>query len=117
MIATIKRFFAQPDAAPTPHQLRLAGAMLLLEVGYADFDLGDAERKTLNSRLAVRFSLSDEELDSLIEHAIEQRRHIAAQHGVSEADLVRANPGIPINKATNAWHTLTIGQKILIPKH
>lgn len=49
--------------------------------------------------------------------AIERRKHIAAQHGVSQADLVRANPGIPIIKATNAWGPLTIGQKILIPKH
>ena len=80
MIAAVKRFFAQPDATPSPNQLRLAGAMLLLEVGYADFDLGDAERQMLNARLAARFSLSDDELDSLIEHAIEQRRHNVSLH-------------------------------------
>ena len=80
MIAAIKRFFAEPDTAPTPSQLRLAGAMLLLEVGYADFDLGDAERQTLNARLAARFSLSNDELDSLIEHAIEQHKHNVSMH-------------------------------------
>lgn len=44
-------------------------------------------------------------------HATEGRREIAAQNGVSEADLVRANPGI------TSWAGLTAGQRILIPRH
>jgi hypothetical protein len=47
----------------------------------------------------------------------ETRANIAAQHGVSEADLVRANPDIPRDPATSAWPALTVGQKILIPRH
>jgi hypothetical protein len=47
----------------------------------------------------------------------ETRANIAAQNGVSEADLVRANPDIAVDPATNAWPTLTVGQKILIPVH
>jgi hypothetical protein len=41
----------------------------------------------------------------------ETRANVAAQNGVSEADLVRANPDI------TAWGALTAGQKILIPVH
>jgi len=47
----------------------------------------------------------------------ETRANIAAQHGVSEADLVRANPDIPLDPATNAWPALAAGQEILIPVH
>ena len=48
---------------------------------------------------------------------VEGRAQIAAQNGVSEADLVRANPGIAVDKATNQWATLTKGDRILIPTH
>ena len=44
------------------------------------------------------------------------RAKIAAQHGVSEADLVRANPDVPTDMA-NLWPALTVGQKTLIPVH
>jgi hypothetical protein len=47
----------------------------------------------------------------------ETRANIAAQNGVSEVDLVRANPDIPTDVVTSAWPALTIGQKILIPVH
>jgi hypothetical protein len=47
----------------------------------------------------------------------ESRANIAAQHGVSEADLVRANPDIALNVMTNEWPVLVAGQKLLIPVH
>jgi hypothetical protein len=43
----------------------------------------------------------------------ETRANVAAQNGVSEADLVRANPDV----TAAAWGALTAGQKILIPVH
>ena len=46
----------------------------------------------------------------------ESRANIAAQHGVSEADLVRANPNLALD-AANQWPGLVVGQKILIPVH
>jgi hypothetical protein len=48
---------------------------------------------------------------------VETRANIAAQNGVSEAALVRANPDIAVDAATNAWPALAVGQKILIPVH
>jgi hypothetical protein len=47
----------------------------------------------------------------------ETRDRIAAQNGVSEASLVRANPDIALDPATSAWAALPVGQKILIPRH
>ena len=47
----------------------------------------------------------------------ETRANIAAQHGVSEADLVRANPDIALSAATSLWSALPVGQKLLIPAH
>jgi hypothetical protein len=47
----------------------------------------------------------------------ETRAQIAAQNGVSEADLVRANPDIPLDVATSAWPALAAGQRVLIPVH
>jgi len=72
MIAVLKRIFAAPKTTSTQDQLRLAGALLLIEVGFADFDLSDEERLTLQAQLASRFSLSGEELDRLVEHALRQ---------------------------------------------
>lgn len=46
----------------------------------------------------------------------ETRAGIAAQNGVSEADLARANPDIALDPATNAWPTLTAGHRLLIPR-
>lgn len=43
-------------------------------------------------------------------NVIETRAQIATQNGVSEADLVRANPGIP------DWTRLAEGDRVLVPK-
>ena len=42
---------------------------------------------------------------------IETRAQIASQNGVSEADLVRANPGVA------DWARLADGDRVLVPKH
>lgn len=49
--------------------------------------------------------------------AVEDRAMIAAQNGVSEADLARANPGIPRDATTNRWPALAAGATVLIPVH
>ena len=54
------------------------------------------------------------------EHSVvagETRALIARQNGVSEADLLRANPDVPLDAATSAWAALASGQRILIPVH
>lgn len=73
MITALKRLFEAPADDPTEHDLRLAGAVLLLEVAYADFHLGKAERAAFQDRLAERFALAGKELHELVEQAIKQR--------------------------------------------
>jgi hypothetical protein len=54
------------------------------------------------------------------EHVVvpgETRNGIALQNGVSESDLVRANPDIAVDPATSSWPTLTPGHRLLIPVH
>jgi hypothetical protein len=54
------------------------------------------------------------------EHSVvagETRTRIAIQNGVSEADLVRANPDVPLDAATSTWPALASRQRILIPVH
>lgn len=80
MIAVFKRLFAAPETAPSEADLRLAGAVLMLEVGYADFSLGADERKAFQARLAQRFALSGAELHDLIEQAIRQREVTVSLH-------------------------------------
>ena len=84
MITALKRIFAATESTSPHDQLRLAGALLLMEVGFADFDLGEAERQTLQIRLATRFSLSGEELDRLVEHALKQHdMHVSLHEQVT----------------------------------
>jgi hypothetical protein len=47
----------------------------------------------------------------------ETRAGIARQNGVSESDLVRANPDIGLDPATSSWPALTQGHRLLIPVH
>jgi uncharacterized tellurite resistance protein B-like protein len=72
MIAALKRIFAAPETKSSQDQLRLAGALMLMEVAFADFDLGAAERELLQAQLAARFCLSGEDLERLLEHALKQ---------------------------------------------
>lgn len=51
------------------------------------------------------------------DNGVETRAQIATQNGVSEAALVRANPDVAVDAATNNWPTLTGGQRLLIPVH
>lgn len=47
-----------------------------------------------------------------LESAVESRAQIAAQNGVTEATLDRANPGL----AATGWSTLVAGTSVLIPR-
>ena len=51
------------------HALRVATAVLLIEVTRADFRVNKAEQQRLRQLLEEQFRLTDEELDALIEEA------------------------------------------------
>ncbi len=76
MFKTLQDFFqtlagpsADRSAAGHEHALRLAAAVLLVEVMRADPAIGQAERETVVAALRSRFSLQEDELRQLVELA------------------------------------------------
>jgi len=72
MIAALKKLFAAPPEPDDTDALRMAGALLLLEVAAADFKFGSEERALLQERVGVRFGLAGSELKGLIDQAMRQ---------------------------------------------
>ncbi len=63
------------------HALRVATAVLLIEVMRADFKVEPAERERLRELLHTHFDLSVEELDALLEEAeADADRLVSTQH-------------------------------------
>lgn len=77
MFRTLKELFdsfVQPSPVQSPaerrHAVQLAAAVLLVEVVRAEGAMDDAERRTMVNALRGKFSLSDDEVDRLLELAI-----------------------------------------------
>lgn len=87
MLSTLKELFdsfAVPLGGDTAegrdHALRLAAAVLLVEVTRAEPSIGAAERRAVVAALRSRFSLSDDELARLVELAEAESRHMYDYH-------------------------------------
>lgn len=82
MLKTLKDLF---DNALSPgmnlpsrsgeHSLQLATAVLLVEVMRADTELGEAERDVALAALREKFSLTDDEVERLLELATTEAEH------------------------------------------
>lgn len=116
-----------PDGSQLPG-LRAAGAAVRVRIPGSIAGLDDLARRSGVPRATIERDNPgitnvlppDAVLASTREHVVvtgETRAKIAVQHGVSEADLVRANPDIATDVVTNEWPVLAAGQKILIPAH
>ena len=69
------------DGEDLEHSLRVATAVLLVEVARADFIVQDAEQAGLRHLLASQFGLSGEELDALMKEAVaDADRLVSIQH-------------------------------------
>lgn len=76
---TIEREDSSPE--DMQHALRVATAVLLVEVARADFIVQPAEQAQLRRLLAREFELTDEELDALMEEAeADADRLVSLQH-------------------------------------
>ncbi len=78
MLAAIRRFFdanlvPTADDAPSPHQLRVAAAALLVEVMRLD-GADEGERSAVLDAVKAKFGLSDVEADALVELAEAEAR-------------------------------------------
>jgi uncharacterized tellurite resistance protein B-like protein len=76
MLKTLRQLFDQlapppgaPDLTHTEHHLRLATAVLLVEVMRADTRFNDTEREAVRCALVEKFELDADEADRLIELA------------------------------------------------
>ncbi|MBV7542750.1 TerB family tellurite resistance protein [Acidovorax sp. sic0104] len=81
MFQTLKELFEsftvpRPGAssAQQTHSVQLAAAVLLVEVVRADAAMDDAERTAMVRALRERFMLSDDEVDRLLELAVDTAR-------------------------------------------
>ncbi len=75
MIDAIKTLFNHvfeaPAEAPTEHDLHVAAAALLLEVGHADFHISEQELASIAQLLRDAFGLNDEETRTLLDLALQ----------------------------------------------
>jgi uncharacterized tellurite resistance protein B-like protein len=76
MLKTLRQLFDQlapppgaPDLTHTEHHLRLATAVLLVEVMRADTRFNDTEREAVRRALVEKFELDADEADRLVELA------------------------------------------------
>ena len=60
------------EPADTERLIPLAAATLLMEVAWADHDIGANELMVIQTALAEQFDLSAEEIDSIVEESREQ---------------------------------------------
>jgi|SRR5690606_14702294 len=90
MLKTLAEFFdrtlggARPreaDVAARQHAVRVATALLLIEVERADFSEDLTERDETFRSLRAFFELTDEEAEMLIEEARAEADHAASLHG------------------------------------
>jgi hypothetical protein len=105
----------KPPGVSTLADLATASGLSVAEIKAANTGITDALPATIDlpgCREHIVVSTTDTGGIS----AVEARKHIAAQHGVDESALIRANPGIAVDPASKAWPPLTQGQKILIPR-
>ncbi len=65
------------------HALRVATAVLLIEVVRADFRVEPAERQRLRDLLRQHFELSEDELDALLEQAESDADRLTSLHQIT----------------------------------
>lgn len=60
--------------------VQLAAAVLLLEVGKADFELSSDERLVIETVLSQRFELTKDEANAVLTYALAEHEHYTSSH-------------------------------------
>jgi uncharacterized tellurite resistance protein B-like protein len=63
------------------YELRLATAVLLVEIARADHSFDEVEQEAISTLLSVHLSLSEPEIEALIELAAREADHVASLQG------------------------------------
>lgn len=81
MLSAVKKFFEDnirstgtESPASSAHALHVATAALMIEVMRADYDVSEAERRTIAARLQAQLDLNAKEIETLIELAEREAR-------------------------------------------
>jgi uncharacterized tellurite resistance protein B-like protein len=80
MFASLKHLFSEAPAPDPAAGLRMAGAILMIEVACADFQITESERAQLTERLRERFDVPDQVLEQLIDEAMQQHDMAVSLH-------------------------------------
>jgi uncharacterized tellurite resistance protein B-like protein len=83
MLNALRRLFDPPAETGTEdaeHQVRVAAAVLLLEVSRVDFSVEESELRMVARALREHFGLNDEELEQLLEIAQQRSRESHSLH-------------------------------------
>jgi uncharacterized tellurite resistance protein B-like protein len=82
MLEKIKNFFSQElkinDQQDTQDKIPLAAATLLIEVNRASLDKSSVEQQAIKAVLVKSFNLSEQKIDSLVEHATAQDEDVTS---------------------------------------
>jgi uncharacterized tellurite resistance protein B-like protein len=82
MLEKIKSFFSQElkinDQQDTQDKIPLAAATLLIEVNRASLDKSSVEQQAIKAVLVKSFNLSEQKIDSLVEHAAAQDEDVTS---------------------------------------
>jgi uncharacterized tellurite resistance protein B-like protein len=76
----LKSRFKDDEDSQQPEPLHIAAAMLLLEVGRADFETSEKEKDTMTVVLKSQFALNDEQVVSLMEHTLSEQDEYTSAH-------------------------------------
>ena len=76
----LKSCFKDDEDSQQPEPLHIAAAMLLLEVGRADFETSEKEKDTMTVVLKSQFALNDEQVVSLMEHTLSEQDEYTSAH-------------------------------------
>lgn len=109
MLRTLKELFGSlldpsaPATAPDAHSIELATAVLLVEVMRAEAGVGAAERAAALQALRRKFTLSDDELDTLLAHAEGVARDATDFHQFTSALNARLDDAAKIRVIEAMW--------------
>ena len=120
MLRGIKRLFddllmsgAVPASAEEQeHRMRLATAVLLMEMVNADFDIQDDEVEHVRELLAREFSLTPHEARELAELGREEMHDAVSMHEYTRTLDTMLTPGDKIRVIEMLWHIAYVDGKL-----
>ena len=94
---------AQSQESDERYALRLANAVLLVEVSHADFAIDREELKAASARLAQRYDLTVAEAEALLADAAAEQRQSVSMHDYLTLINERMSPDGKVRLIEDLW--------------